>query len=94
MNMQPGQMAILTRNSTRCPCVQCLIGRVVIRVTAVVRDSIFDGPAWAYEGRLHLCKCGDTQYDFLDADLTRLDPPGAEDEASAPRVVETDYAHA
>lgn len=76
MNVQPGDLAMVVRNTTGDGCMAYMIGtpvKIVARGTPVDNE----GPWWTYAGPLLHCHgCGKTTFmGFLDADLQRLRGP-------------------
>jgi hypothetical protein len=74
VNVQPGDLAMIVRNTTGDGCVDNLIGTPLQVVRAYECE---DGIAWAFQGPMLVCPaCKAIEFfGFLDADLQRLRGP-------------------
>jgi hypothetical protein len=85
-DLQPGEWAIIKRNTQHLPCIESHLGSVVqvtepVTLQVIRRFSIVTVigfvPAWFYRGELRCPSCGGPVWALVDADLEPLrDRPG------------------
>lgn len=72
MNCEPGDIAMVVRNTTGIECVSHMVG-TPIEVEILLPSAA--GPAWTFKGPPLRCPtCGNCFIGFLDADLQPLRP--------------------
>lgn len=77
MNVQPGDLAMVVRNTSGHGCTGLMIGTPITVLARGIPDEDLEGAWWRYTGPALVCKgCRDIAFvGFLDADLQRLRGP-------------------